>query len=371
MFALIAVGACSGEGSSDNPLLPPSGTTAGTAAAPPTAGTTTTPSTMAGQSAVPSSAAGAGSARPGMTPSQPGAQAGSMAMAQAGTTAGMQPGSMSGAQAGTGASTQAGAPAMMPSDMMPTMPGEPMAMGGTLPPVTSVKDMGPFAVTIDKGMVAGGGWVARPTDLGKDGIKHPIFLWGCGGGSEPSQYMDHMTLIASHGFVMESHVSSGDASDHKAPLDWLLAENEKSGSPFYQKLDVTKIAAGGHSMGSNATFAFEGDTDKLTTSIHVAGGSWDGSGFMRLKTPTLHIGGVNDTLAGSNTMRDWERTTVPTFYTNIEDTDHILAARNGLPVMLAWMRWHLAGEVERKDMFIGADCEFCKAPYNGMSKNWK
>lgn len=264
---------------------------------------------------------------------------------------------------------QAGAPAMDPGADDGADPGDPPA-GGTLPPVDSVDGMGPFEVTIEQGQSPGGGWVAYPSDLGRDGIKHPIFVWGCGGGSQPSQYEDHLRMIASHGFVMEAHVSSGTASDHDEPLTWLLAENDNPSSVYYQKLDTTKIAAGGHSMGSIATFAFEGDTDLLTTSIHVAGGSFDGNGYMRLKTPTLMVGGVNDTLAGANTDRDFERTTVPTFYTNIEDTDHILAARAGLPPMIAWMRWHLAGEEERSSMFLGDGCDFCGGTWNGMSKNF-
>ena len=246
----------------------------------------------------------------------------------------------------------------------------PMQGGGTLPPVDSVDGMGPFEVTIEMGQAPGGGWVAHPTELGKDGLKHPIFTWGCGGGSQPSQYMDHMMQIASHGFVMESHVSSGEAADHKAPLDWLIAENDRQGSMYYQKLDVTKIAAGGHSMGSIATFAFEGGEDRLTTTIHVAGGSFDGQGYMQLKTPVLMVEGSGDTLALSNTDRDYEACTVPVFYTVIDGSDHIYAARDGLPPIIAWLRWQLGGETERMSMFLGANCDFCGGKWQGKSKNW-
>lgn len=360
-IALSSVAACSDDNGSGAMTAPPPGSSAAGATVPaaPTTSAAAAPGMTSGQSTSPQTTAGS-SAQP-TQPSQPAQQP----MTQP-TMGAMQP-----AQAGSGAATKPGdtmpagtTPAgMTPADMTPKM--------GTLPPVMSTKDKGPYEVTIEMGEADGGGWVAHPKDMGKDGVKHPIFVFGCGGGSQPSQYMDHMTLIASHGFVMESHVSNGEATDHSKPLEWLLKQNETEGSKYYQKLDTTKIAAGGHSMGSIATFAFEATTDKLTTSIHVAGGSFDGNGFMSLKTPTLFVEGEGDTLAGENTARDFEKTTVPTFYVNIDDSDHIYAARDGLPVIIAWLRWKLAGEEERAASFTGASCEFCGAPWHGMVKNWK
>jgi hypothetical protein len=253
----------------------------------------------------------------------------------------------------------------------------PMVDGGTtagggagLLPTDDVGAMGPYEVTIDMSAGPNMGWIAHPKELGANGELHPIFTWGCGGGSEPSQYMDHLTRWASHGFVVEAHVSTGDAADHKVIVDWLIAQNDDMSSMYYHKLDVTKIAVGGHSMGSIATFAFEGGDDRVTTSIHVAGGSYDGNGFMSLKTPTLMVDGDGDTLALSNTQRDYMMSTVPTFITVITGSDHIYAARDGMAPIIAWLRWWLAGEVDRKGSFLDPDCEFCKAPYVSMSKNW-
>ncbi|HKP57175.1 MAG TPA: hypothetical protein VJV78_10655 [Polyangiales bacterium] len=363
-IALSGVAACGSDkvGDGMTPMTPGTMTTAGAAAPAVTPGNMTMTGAMTAEPSKPTSgaagspasvtpAAGSPAAQPGM---QPGAQPGNSPSTQAGSGAMDKPGSMD--------------PGMKPATMDPAA-----TMGkGTLPAVMSVKDMGPYAVTIEMNEADGGGWVAHPTEMGKDGVKHPIFLWGCGGGSQPTQYTDHMKLVASHGFIMESHVSNGEAAEFNKPLEWLIAQNDKADSKYYHKLDTSKVAAGGHSMGSIATFAFEATTMKLTTSIHVAGGSFDGNGFMSLKTPTLHVGGKMDTLAGSNTMRDFEKTTVPTFYVNMDDTDHIYAARNGLPVMIAWLRWHLAGETERQaKQFSGKDCEFCVPPYNGQAKNWK
>jgi hypothetical protein len=282
----------------------------------------------------------------------------------------------------TGAAIDAGTPAVVGADA--TVPSASDAAVGTasgdaavtapaagrLPPAEAVDKDGPFATTIEMNVGPNKGWVVRPTDLGKNGVLHPIFTWGCGGGSNPEAYRDHMSRIASHGFIVESHVSTGEAADHKAAIDWLIKQNETAGSPYYQKLNTAKIASGGHSMGSVATFANAPDP-RLTTTIHVSGGSFDGNGFMSLKKPAAYFCGADDNLAGDNCKRDYANTTnVPVFLTMIAGVDHIYAARESLALQVAWLRWHLNDEPERKAEFVGTGCEFCKGKFMSMSKNW-
>ncbi|MET0343725.1 MAG: hypothetical protein ABW252_22115 [Polyangiales bacterium] len=243
--------------------------------------------------------------------------------------------------------------------------------GPKLEPVTSVEVAGPYEVTIEQAAGPNRGWIARPKNLGEGGFKHPVFSWGCGGGSQPSQYRDHLTRWASHGFVVEAHVSTGNAKDHTVVFDWVTSENERQGSAYYQKLDPTKIAAGGHSMGSVATFAAASDP-RLSTTVHVAGGSFDGNGYRTLKKPVAYLAGANDALgATQNAERDYKNTNdVPVFFTVMTGVDHIMAAREALAPITAWLRWHIAGETERKAQFIGPSCDFCKGKFKSQSKGW-
>src|SRR5262249_35920213 len=93
----------------------------------------------------------------------------------------------------------AGSGPMMPDDAAAASDASTGAGMGTLPPVMSVDMDGPFAVTIDVNAGANS-WVFRPMELGKGGVKHPIFVWGTGATSVPMQYTDHFTRVASHGF---------------------------------------------------------------------------------------------------------------------------------------------------------------------------
>jgi hypothetical protein len=257
------------------------------------------------------------------------------------------------------------------------------APGPALPSVTSVDGDGPFKTKQDLASgPKGASGLFQPTELGQNGLKHPIFLFGCGGMSNPAAYATELSRIASHGFVVLADIAAiGDnATVFKASLDWIIAENARAASPLFGKLDTTKIAAGGHSIGSVNAFLF-GPDPRLTTTIHVAGGSLDnvnnpsapttGMGGKGLIHPTAYICDKNDTFANDTKAQvDYTATTAPVFFTLMSGTDHIGVFKAALPAIVGWLRWQLAGEVERRSMFLDPSGEFCVGQYMSVSKNW-
>lgn len=234
---------------------------------------------------------------------------------------------------------------------------------------------GPYATTQNlRAGPAGDSGLFHPTDLGRDGFRHPIFLWGCGGSSRPSDYTDQMNRIASHGFVVIAEVSTvnGNGVVLKTSLDWIISENSRPASIFYQKLDTTKIALGGHSIGSVNAFAIA-DDPRLTTTIHVAGGSLDGEGSeaRKLTHPAAYICSQNDMFGNVEKARaDYAVTQVPVFFTIMTGVSHVYAAAEGLPATIAWLRWHLMGETERRQEFLDPGGEFCTGKFVSRHKNW-
>lgn len=278
------------------------------------------------------------------------------------------------ASAGGGPATDAGGAATGTSGDAATS-GADAGSQRPLPPVSSVESDGPFKTqqTLMGGPKKASG-VFRPVELGKDGLRHPIFLFGCGGSSKPSNYVDHMNRIASHGFVAIAEVSliDGNGVTLKASLDWIVAENARPDSEFYQKLDTSRIAMGGHSIGSVNTFSVANDPRLLTT-IHIAGGSLDnmGSDAAKLTQPTAFIYSESDSFGNvEKAEADYKVTTAPVFFTIMSGVDHIAAARQGLPAVVAWLRWHLAGETERRAMFLDPKGEFCTGKFVSRNKNW-
>jgi hypothetical protein len=79
----------------------------------------------------------------------------------------------------------------------------------TLPAVDSVEENGPFATAQEmKTGPKNTSGIFYPKELGKDGLKHPIFVWGCGGSTKPSFYSSLLTKIATHGFIVIAEVSA-------------------------------------------------------------------------------------------------------------------------------------------------------------------
>ncbi len=243
-----------------------------------------------------------------------------------------------------------------------------------LPPVTSVTMDGPFTTTTDASTgPQRAALVVRPMTLGENNLKHPVFIWGPGGGTQPRNYETLMRRIASHGFVVYSEVSrAADGTEMVAAMTWLISENKRAESPYYQKLDESRIGVGGHSFGSNSAMSASSDP-RVKAFVHAAGSGFRGAGKARnLMQPAAFICGEDDPTANVTDCRtDYMQTTSPVFFTIMAGEDHLSTPRAGLSLIVAWLRWHLGGENERKSMFIGPDCDFCTGVYTSQSKNWE
>ena len=255
-------------------------------------------------------------------------------------------------------------------------PATPASSAGKLPRVTTTDGPGPFKEVVKVKNTPPGGWMIYPKDIGKDGIKHPLFIFGPGGGTDPMKYETdgmHWDRYGSYGFVIYVlPESTGDGSKMKAGLDWLIKQNDDMTSPLYQKLDTTKVAAAGHSMGSVTTFDFMPD-ERVTTTIHISGGSFDGMGPSHLRSDTMFLCGPdgNADVAFPQCEGDFKNTKVPTFYTNIKGSTHLTSGRLGWAAIIAWMLWHLADQGDQwKKEFVEPTGQFQMGIYKAQVKNW-
>jgi hypothetical protein len=253
----------------------------------------------------------------------------------------------------------------------------PPSSAGKLPRVTTTDGPGPFKEVVKVKSTPPGGWLIYPKDIGKDGIKHPLFIFGPGGGTTPDTYETmgmHWDRYGSYGFVIYVlPQSTGDGAPMKAGLDWLIKQNDEMSSPLYQKLDTTKVCAAGHSQGSVTTFAFMPD-DRVTTTIHISGGSFDGMGPSHLRKDSMFLCGPdgNADVAEPQCETDFKNSTVPTFYTKIKGSSHLTSGRLGWAAVIAWMLWHLADQEDQwKKEFLEPTGQFQMGIYTSQTKNWK
>jgi hypothetical protein len=377
LFALIQVIGCSDESPPANPAQVPGATqaTAGTTVVAPTAGVTAAGS--GAPKAGTSGAVGTSGTSGAVGTSGTSGAAGSASGGVAGTTAtpvagsGTQPSGTagtgtSGPTAGSGnagtAAVPSGSDGKLPHVTMVEGMGLDQAVRGTFGPAVKVMDTPP------------GGWLVYPKDIGRDGIKHPIFIFGPGGGTDPPYY-DRMGMhwdhYASYGFVV--YIAPMSSFSSTAALDdgltWVIAQNDVATSPLYQKLDTTKVGAAGHSQGSVMVFNFMPD-DRVTTTIHISGGSTGGAGPAKLTKPTFFLCGPSSDVAYAQCETDFDATKVPTVYSNILEASHTTSGRYGWGSIVAWLLWHLAGHEEWKKEFLEADGQFQTGRYTTQTKNW-
>jgi hypothetical protein len=257
---------------------------------------------------------------------------------------------------------------------------------GVLPPVKDPSVAGPFTPAEPDNVGPNNSYtVIAPKELGQNGIKHPILIWGPGAGSWPAIYQTMLNHFASHGFVVVSYNSTPQGPELTTGIDWVISESKRMGSPYFDKVDATKIAAGGQSAGSLATFKIAKDP-RLTTTLHINGGTFaPHTDVMNLVKPAQFICGDDPAVSGGdgtsvsdlarpNCDIDFMNATTPVWYGDVIGASHTtvidnpLSATNAaanpltkhfLGATVAWLRWQLAGDETEKALFVGPNCGYC------------
>jgi hypothetical protein len=237
--------------------------------------------------------------------------------------------------------------------------------------------------------------IYRPRDL--SGLKRKrlsIVIWGNGGCTDDGASARlHLQEIASHGYVIiaSGKILSGPqatggtarfmtttGADMIEGLDWILAENGRRGSAYFEKVEPDAVAFAGHSCGGILSLQMSADPRVKTIIIHNSGlfpntplrptlvtdKAWLSD---RLHTPILYVIGNETDVGHPVALEDFGRINhVPVFLAEL-DVGHEGTFRepNGgraAQVALAWLNWQLRGDRGAARMFKGRDCGLCTDP---------
>ena len=308
----------------------------------------------------------ANSGMPAASSGMPTATNGMPAAGSAGSPAASSgvPASSAGAPASTGTpGTGSGVCGPVPT-IPPEMLGDQAEMMNGAP---AFKNLGPFKpMHIENTGPTGASWVFFPENFGSDGMKHPVFLWGPGAGTGPSNYQGYLNLFASYGIVTICQASSNPGTP---ALDWILKENETSGSMFFGKLDPDHVARGGHSMGALLSLS-ESKDDRLKGTVLVCGGAGGGSGAANITYPSLFLGATGE--GGTNNFKgDYAEVKGPSIFVTAKMSDHVACGRDNMSPWLAFLRWRLCDEeaIWKKEFMAGGT--FCMGKWEAcMEKNF-
>lgn len=232
----------------------------------------------------------------------------------------------------------------------------------------------------------GGAVLAYPKRLSET-QKHGVVLWGPGGGTEPTAYEGLIKRLASHGFVVIATSESPDGTGRGKPaLDWLEKKNNTPGDPLYQKLDMTKVGASGHSMGGLQSEQMLINDSRVITAVLNNSGAFNHAEATKISTSkSFAIVYGEGGMERPNAEGDYNNPNVKAPGCLIKMTGgqgnecqngecgwgHGSGPWGGMAATVAWMRWHLGGEDFRKADFVGTSGKYINGPIIGERGNWK
>ena len=245
----------------------------------------------------------------------------------------------------------------------------------TTPPTT-----GPYMPVIETDPGLPQWTVYRPNPLTAN-MLYPVLVWAEGGClQDGTLYGQWLLEAASWGFIAladgvptdpsadpgSNGIRSGAQGQPQAmTMDWIIAENGRPCSQYYQKVAVDKIAVSGQSCGGIMSLYAAGDKRVTTAIINNSGlFSADQTAYSALHTPIAYFIGGSSDIAYSNSESDYMNiNNVPIFDGN-DDVGHgaTWGEVNGGEfgrVNLGWLKWQLMGDMTAANMFVGSNCELC------------
>jgi dienelactone hydrolase len=165
-------------------------------------------------------------------------------------------------------------------------------------------------------------------------------------------------------------------------IDWAVAENARQGSPYFNRIDTSKVAVMGMSCGGIQAIEAGADPRVTTTVVWNSGLFADASGLNasaggkaltkadldRLHGSVAYISGDVNDIAFKNANDDFAYLKrIPAFRAYRKNTVHDgtygeIGGGEFAQVGLAWLNWRLKGDAEAARMFSGADCGLCRNP---------
>jgi len=196
-------------------------------------------------------------------------------------------------------------------------------------------------------------------------VAHPIILWGNGTNTPVVAYAPMLRHWASHGFVVAAAKTgqAGSGRDLLGCLDRLTQRNGEAGGFYEGKLDLTKVAASGHSQGGSGSLAAALDP-RVTVVAPLQPAKAPAVG---LKARVLLLsGGVDQVVARAQPLV-FAAAEAPAVWATLKSASHTTPVRGGGPYVAAttaFFRWRLMDDSDAGRWFEGEACGLC------TSRDW-
>lgn len=163
-----------------------------------------------------------------------------------------------------------------------------------------------------------------------------------------------------------------NGDDLIAAIDWLEGEAADSDSRFYNKVNVSGVAAMGMSCGGMMSYGASADPRVVSVGIWNSGlFAPDEEIYNGIHGSVIIVTGGESDIAYANGLRDFQDlpADVPVFYGAYPSVGHggTYNQDNGGAygeAIVPWLKWQLMGDTsdETRGYFVGDDCVLCQDP---------
>ncbi|WP_199199602.1 cellulose binding domain-containing protein [Amycolatopsis sp. CA-128772] len=236
--------------------------------------------------------------------------------------------------------------------------------------------------------------VFRPSNPQAVGAPMPVLAFGNGAcaHTDNSEVARALTFIASKGFVVVD-TGSANGSANGVPsgspipslltgaITWAEREQNRSGAPLSQRLDLTKVATAGHSCGGLEALVAAQDS-RVSAAVSLDSGFFaDGSfGYSRaelarLHAPTLFMAGGPSDIAYDNTRANYDLATVPAVLAVHPQAGHVgfitgNQLSDGMTTVVQFLDMVLNGNATARSYILDPSGLASKYPWTVSKKNF-
>lgn len=224
-----------------------------------------------------------------------------------------------------------------------------------------------------------------PTELEDKAGKYPLIIVTNASNMAALNYEPFFERLATWGFVVVGNDDrqAGTGISTSQTLDYMLEQNQKSGSLFYEKIDTENIGITGYSQGGAGAIRAVTEYDNSSRYKTIFTGSaayayiaqmWGGYDASKVSIPWFMTGGtgtsdskevsdVTKEMAGiaplSSLVENYNAASDNVFKlrARVVGAEHEDMQKKTDGYMTAWMLYHLQGDQEAGKVFLGEDAE--------------
>lgn len=234
--------------------------------------------------------------------------------------------------------------------------------------------------------------VYRPQNLAAVTHPMPVVVWGNGAcRADGTWFQEFLQPLAAHGVLVIASGRPGGSGSTTSDLlidgiDFAVAENSRSGSKYFGRIDTSAIATMGQSCGGIEAIDAASDARVRSTILWNSGifasggiGGVTKAALNELHGPTAWLNGGPSDIAYSNAQDDYSRvpSRVPAVFGSYGNVGHMAMftdpdiERQIIGVAADWLDATLYGNAQARAQFVGTNCGLCRSPWSEFrSKNW-